>query len=70
MKSIMTNKTIITDSNLQKKLLSAYNQKSKLKAQEWAKLKADKMAVMTIIYGQCDDASLTEVALNPDYKTC
>ena len=34
MKSIMTNKTIITDSNLQKKLLYAYNQESKLKAQE------------------------------------
>ena len=53
----MTNKTIITDPNLQKKLPAAYDQKSKLKAQEWSKLKADEKAVMTIVYGQCDDAS-------------
>ena len=41
LKAIMANKTIITDPNLQKKLLSTYNQKSKLKAQEWSKLNAN-----------------------------
>lgn len=50
-KKILTKKTIITNSNLQKKLLSKYDQESKFNSQEWAKLKADKMAVMTIIYG-------------------
>ena len=68
-KSILTKKTIITNSNLQKKLLSKDDQEFKLKSQEWAKLKADKMAVITIVYGQCDDASQTEITLNPDYKT-
>ena len=69
MESIMTNKTIITDSNLQKKLLSAYDQESKLKAQEWSKLKADEKSVMTILFGQCNDATRTEIALDPNYKT-
>ena len=67
--SILTKKTIITNSNLQKQLLSKYNQEFKLKSQEWAKLKADKMAVITIVYGQCNDASQTKIALDSDYKT-
>ena len=67
--SILTKKTIITNSNLQKQLLSKYDQQFKLKSQEWAKLKADEMAVITIIYRQCDDVSQTEIALDPDYET-
>ena len=69
LKTIMTNKTIITDPNLQTKLLSAYDQKSKLKAQEWSKLKANEKALTTIVYEQCDDASQTEIALDPNCET-
>ena len=42
--------------------------KCKLKLQEWSKLIADKKSLMTIIYGQCDDATRTEIALGDCYK--
>ena len=52
-------RTNVFDSNLQKELLSDHNMKYKLKLQEWYKLLADKRSLMTIIYGQCDDATRT-----------
>ena len=53
----LVNKTIITDANLQKQLLSEYNRKSKLKSQEYSKFLQDKKSVITILYGQCDEAT-------------
>ena len=45
-----------------------YKQKSKTKAQEWFKLTANKKSLMTIIYGQCDDATRTKITLGVTYK--
>ena len=42
--------------------------KCKLKLQEWSKLIAGKKSLIIIIYGQCDDATRTEIALGDDYK--
>ena len=61
-------KSHVSDPNLQKQLLSEYDQKSKLKLQEWAKLGSDKKSLITIIYGQCDDATRTEIALGASYE--
>ena len=49
--STMVEKTHNFDANLQKQLLSEYNQNSKIKTQKWAKLIADKKSLMTIIFG-------------------
>ena len=46
-----------------------YDQKSKLKLQERSKLTADKKYLMTIIFGQCDHATRTEIALGANYET-
>ena len=58
----------IFNPNLQKRLLSEYNLKCKLKLQEWSKLTSDKKSLMTIIYGQCKYATRTEIALGTNYK--
>ena len=42
--------------------------KCKLKLQEWSKILADKRSLMTIIYGQCNDATRTKISLGDDYK--
>ena len=62
-------KTHISNPNLQKRLLSEHDIQSKLQLGEWSKLLADKRSLMTIIYGQCDDATRTEIALGTDYET-
>ena len=64
---ILVNKTIVTDANLQKQLLSEYNRKSKLKSQEYSKFLQDKKSLITILYGQCDEATQTEIALGDNY---
>ena len=46
-----------------------YDLKWKLKLQEWSKLNVDKKSLMTIIYGQCDNATRTKIALCTNYKT-
>ena len=56
----MVEKTNIFNANHQKQLLLEYNQKFKIKTQEWAKLNADKKSLMNIIFGQCNDATRTE----------
>ena len=53
--------------NLQKQLLLEHDIKCKLKLGEWSKLLADKRSLMTIIYGQCNDATRTKIALDDDY---
>ena len=61
-------KSHIFGPNLQKKLLSEYDVKCKLKLQEWSKLIADKNSLMTIIYGQCKGATRNKIALGNNYE--
>ena len=61
-------RTNVHNPDLQKKLLSEHDLKSKIQLQEWYKLTADKKALMTIIYGQCDDATRTEISIGALYK--
>ena len=65
----MQEKSHVFNPNLQKQLLSEYDIKCKLKLQELSKLIADKKSLMTIIYGQCNNATRTEIALGANYKT-
>ena len=48
---LLTTKTCIFDTNLQKQKLSEYNLGSKIKQQEWNKYIADKKAVMNLVRG-------------------
>ena len=66
---VMVTKTHVFNANMQKRLLSEHDLKSKIKSQEWAKLTANKKALMTIICGQCNNATLTELALGANYAT-
>ena len=45
-----------------------YNQKSKTKSQELAKLTTNKKLLITIIYGQCNAATKTKIVLCTTYK--
>ena len=65
----MQEKSHVFNPNIQKQLLSDYDHKCKLKLKEWSKLTSDKKSLMTIIYGQCNDATRTEIALGTNYKT-
>ena len=53
----MMEQTHVTDANLQKELLLEYERNSKNKSQEYAKFLADKKSLITILYGQCDEAT-------------
>ena len=59
--------TIVTDANLQKQLLLEYKRNSKNKSQEYNKFLADKKSLITILFGQCDEATQTEIALKENY---
>ena len=61
--------THIFDANLQKDLLSEYKRSSKIKSEEYAKFLADKKALITIISGQCDEATKTKITLRATYAT-
>ena len=65
---VVAKKTRVFDVNLQKKVLPEYHFESKIKQQEWAKHIANKKVLMTLISGQCDDATLTELALGTTYE--
>ena len=67
--SEMQQKSKVFNPNLQKRILSEYDLKCKLKLQEWSKLTSDKKSLMTIIYGQCNSATRTEITLVTNYKT-
>ena len=56
----MVEKTHVFNSNLQKQLLVVYDKK--------AKLTSDKKSLITIIFGQCDDTTRTNIALCTTYK--
>ena len=66
---VMVTKPHVFDVNLQKRLLSEHNLKSKIKSQEWSKLTANKKALIAIICWQCDNATLTKLALRVNYVT-
>ena len=53
----MVEQTIITNANLQKQLLSEYGRNSKNKSQEYTNFLADKKSLITILFGQCDEAT-------------
>ena len=59
--------TIVTNANLQKQLRSEYKYDSKNKSQEYNKFLADKKSLITILYGQCDEATQTEISLGDTY---
>ena len=59
--------THVTDANLQKELLSQYKRNSKNKSQEYAKFLADKKFSITILFGQCDEATQTKIAFGTNY---
>ena len=60
-------RTIITNENLQKQVLSEYERNSKNKSQEYSKFLRDKKSLITILFGQCDEATQTEIALGDNY---
>ena len=47
----MVEKVHVFDANLQKQLLAEYEQKSKVKSQQWAKLLSNKKSLITILFG-------------------
>ena len=55
------------DANPQKELLSAYEQNSKNKSQEYSKFLTDKKFLIMIIFRQCDEAAKTKIALGATY---
>ena len=64
---VMAEKTHVFDANMQKWLLLQYNLDSKIESQEWTKHITNKKVVMTIICGQCNDITLTKLALGFSY---
>ena len=63
----LVNETIITNANLQKQLLSEYKRNSKIKSQEYSKFLQDKKSLCITLYGQCDEATQTEIPLGDNY---
>ena len=64
---VIMKQTHVFDANLQKELLSEYERDSKNKSQEYTKFLADKTALITILFWQCDEATKTEIALGATY---
>ena len=48
-------------------LLSEYKHNSKKKSQEYAKFLGDKKSLIAILFGQCDEATQTKIALRASY---
>ena len=44
-----------------------YERDSKNKSQEYSKFLRDKKSLMTILFGQCDEATQTEISLGDNY---
>ena len=63
----MMEQTHVFDANLQKERLLEYKRDSKNKSQEYAKFLANKKALITIIFRQCDEATKTKIALGATY---
>ena len=60
---MLEKKTQVLDTNLQKQLLSDFEQRSKIKSQEYSKFITDKKALITIIYGHYNKAIQTKIVL-------
>ena len=65
----MARRTHVFNTNLQKELLSEFERNSKIKSQEYCKFLANKKALITIIFGQCDEATKAKIALRTNYAT-
>ena len=64
---ILVEQTHVYDVNLQKQLLLEYKWYSKNKSVEYTKFLTEKKALITIIFGQCDEATKTKIALGATY---
>ena len=64
---IVTTKTHIFDDNVPKQSILEYELQKLLKQHEWEK-NSDKKTIMTLIYGQCDKATLNELSFGATYK--
>ena len=60
---VIIEQTHVFDTNFQKELLLDYKRDSKNKSQEYTKFLADKKALITILFEQCDQATKTKIAL-------
>ena len=65
----MVEKTHILNANVQKQLLSEYDQKSKIKSQKCSKLTTDKKSLTIIINGQCNKATKTKKFLGATFES-
>ena len=65
----MVEKIHVFNATIQKKLLAEYEQKSKVKSQQQSKLISDQKSLITILFGQCDDATRTKVTLGNTKKS-
>ena len=63
----MMEQTHAFEENLKKELLSEYERNSKNKSQEYTKFLANNKALITIIFGQCNEATKTKVGLRVTY---
>ena len=57
----------VFDTNLKKDLLSEYKRNSKNKSQQYTKFLVNKKALITIIFGQCDEAMKTKIVFGANY---
>ena len=64
---IILEQTNVFDANFQKELLLEYKRKFKNKSQEYAKFLVDKRALNRILFGQWDEETKTEIALEATY---
>ena len=64
----LTTKTHVFNENLQKQRIAENKLQKRLKHQEWDTIIADKKALMTLIYGQYNKATLNEFSLRRMYK--
>ena len=63
----MIEQTHVYDKNLKKKPISEYKRNSKNKSQEYAKFLVNKKVLITIIFGQCDEAIKAKITLGKIY---
>ena len=63
----MARQTNVFNPNLQKELLSEFDWNSKIRSQEYSKFLANRKALITIIFGQCDKATKTKISLGKNY---
>ena len=65
--TVVVQKTHVFDTNFQKRLLLYYKRSSKIKSEEYTRFVVDKKALITIIFGQCTEATKTKISLGATY---